>query len=112
MYTTENVVEKSVRLKKNDLNIDIVDLASETVALEENNILTVERKADTFNFQNNLLLARNIKEKRKVYLKNIITILVSKVNQKRKIKVTRIRKWIFFLVDILKKFSTMFLRSI
>ena len=108
MYTTENVVEKSFRLKKNDLNIDIVDLASETVALEENNILTVERKADTFNFQNNLLLARNIKEKRKVYLKNIITILVSKVNQKRKIKVARIRKWIFFLVDILKKFSTMF----
>ena len=66
MYTTENVVEKSFRLKKNDLNIDIVDLASETVALEENNSLTVERKADTFNFQNNLLLARIIKEKGKL----------------------------------------------
>ena len=44
MYTTENVVEKSFRLKKNDLNIDIVDLASETVVLEENNILTIEIK--------------------------------------------------------------------
>ena len=57
MYTTENVVEKSFRLKKNDLNIDIVDLRSETVALEENNILTVERKADTFNFPNNTYIA-------------------------------------------------------
>ena len=57
MYTTENVVEKSFRLKKNDLNIDIVDLASETVVLEENNILTVERKADTFNFPNNTYIA-------------------------------------------------------
>ena len=57
MDTTENLVEKSVRLKKNDLNIDNVDLASETVVLEENNILTVERKADTFNFPNNTYIA-------------------------------------------------------
>ena len=32
MYTTEN-----------DLNIDIVDLANETVTLEENNILTIKK---------------------------------------------------------------------
>ena len=44
MYTTENVVEKSVRLTKNDLNIDIVDLANKAVTLEENNILTLEIK--------------------------------------------------------------------
>ena len=49
-HTTENVVEKSVRQKKNYLKIDIVDLASEAVALGENIILVEERKEGTFNF--------------------------------------------------------------